>query len=198
LRNIRGLAPTSGLWRSIGKRVRLPGVRRRLFTILSALSLLLRVAMIAAWARSDTHRDARRFVWWGHDYAIASERGTLGIDNEENIADFEKKKWDETEAAWAQDRAIPTDDSEDFATHTAIHKHMMAIFKRQPPAPFRMSVPYWMLIAISAILPALWCVQFHRRCIRIAVGQCALCGYDVRATPQRCPECGTAVVKIAR
>ena len=52
------------------------------------------------------------------------------------------------------------------------------------------SVPFWLLIVLTATAGWLlgrgnWLV---RR--RVISGQCPACGYDVRATPNHCPECG--------
>ena len=60
------------------------------------------------------------------------------------------------------------------------------------PKDFRFSVPYCVLLVpcipgLLALLPA-W-----RRRRRVRQGLCGICGYDLRATPQRCPECGTMV-----
>jgi len=55
------------------------------------------------------------------------------------------------------------------------------------------AVPYWSIALVSAVLPAIavrrWVqARRHRR-----VGVCSACGYDLRATPDRCPECGKEV-----
>ena len=55
-------------------------------------------------------------------------------------------------------------------------------------------LPYWLLIGLTAILPSL---QFRRLVIlrrRRKHGLCLTCAYDLRASKDRCPECGTPVM----
>jgi len=54
----------------------------------------------------------------------------------------------------------------------------------------RILMPYWFAFVPTAAAPAWWLVSRFRR--RRAPGLCRRCGYDLRATPDRCPECGTA------
>jgi hypothetical protein len=61
--------------------------------------------------------------------------------------------------------------------------------------------PYWALLAAAAVLPAIWAVRqvgFARRRRRAATGRCVACGYDLRHTPERCPECGRDVPEALR
>ena len=50
--------------------------------------------------------------------------------------------------------------------------------------------PLWPALILTTLLP-IWSLTKTVR-HRHRKGQCAKCGYDMRATPTRCPECGTA------
>ena len=56
------------------------------------------------------------------------------------------------------------------------------------PAQWEVRVPDWAVVLAAAVLP----VATLRRRFREqrAIGHCRHCGYDLRATPGRCPECG--------
>jgi hypothetical protein len=56
-------------------------------------------------------------------------------------------------------------------------------------------IPFWaLLLPTLPLIPMPW--RRSRKVIQIAnrnaAGLCPSCGYDLRATPGRCPECGTA------
>jgi hypothetical protein len=59
---------------------------------------------------------------------------------------------------------------------------------------YRLAFPHWSIVMATSLLPAARLrsmLRAFRRRQRLP-GLCPTCGYDLRATPDRCPECGTA------
>jgi hypothetical protein len=58
------------------------------------------------------------------------------------------------------------------------------------------SFRYYTPAFASAILPTIWLILMLRRrrnVRRRTEGRCTICGYDLRASVGRCPECGTPI-----
>jgi hypothetical protein len=51
-------------------------------------------------------------------------------------------------------------------------------------------VPHWFVAAAALVIPAAGLWREERRLRRWRRARCPRCGYDLRATPGQCPECG--------
>jgi hypothetical protein len=62
------------------------------------------------------------------------------------------------------------------------------------------SAPHWLIVAATALPPLFWTGRRARRqwvrSRRRRVGRCVNCGFDLRATPERCPECGVVPADV--
>jgi hypothetical protein len=58
-------------------------------------------------------------------------------------------------------------------------------------------IPLWLPILLFAVLPiySIRSHQLQRKRLREQNHLCVQCGYDLRATPNQCPECGTIPIK---
>jgi hypothetical protein len=55
---------------------------------------------------------------------------------------------------------------------------------------FRLTLPYRLICGAFSVPTFVALNRLIQRCRRKASGRCVNCGYDLRASPERCPECG--------
>lgn len=60
-----------------------------------------------------------------------------------------------------------------------------------PPASLRRCViPFWIFLLAGSVLPLQTVFRRMRERFLLRAGRCIKCGYDMRASPTVCPECG--------
>jgi hypothetical protein len=222
-------------------------MRRRLFTFLSALSLLLCVGTCVMWVRSGRHAEVVTFAgsdrWravsvgggvmldrfrvtrrsgpWNKPYASTAEplvrysevlieygawkcnppQGEYGTW-ERDPAQGLQPRWERQDrpATFARSLirprvarpALPAVERVSFLAVTAWYNDSHTMEELWFTGR-RVWVPYWLAAATTAVLPLLWAriaTARLRRARRSRRNHCPSCGYDLRATPGRCPECG--------
>lgn len=165
--------------------------------IVSTLSFLLLAAVVVLWCRSPKHADLVTFYTpAGHLAGLASERTGLLLCTTEIPFGSEMGLSAQTMSA-SRDEFGPVHDllfdpsNERFhflGFHTATGTVGTWSWKYSA-----LIVPYWALIIPVGILPLMGFRRLIIRHRRKRRGQCLACGYDLRQSPDRCPECGRPV-----
>jgi hypothetical protein len=161
--------------------------RQWLFNSVAVISLLLCLAINAMWVVSFKHGSAVSYANRPHSSPqkirwIYASHGRIWFGYGENFASVLGMTYQWT-----------TLDS-----HAVICTHNFAGFGYTRFGELhQMSgivVPYWFVSLATASTPLIW--MYRRKTLtRGEPGCCNICGYDLRATPDRCPECGTVPVK---
>ncbi|HZL36418.1 MAG TPA: hypothetical protein VFC78_13950 [Tepidisphaeraceae bacterium] len=174
-------------------------MRRRLFTSLCALSLLLCVATTVIWLGSYRYTS----ISFYDEYVKAAPQrgvtvlfgnGRFYLEYRVDLADVSRPGWQ----SYLTGRKEPAFlngvifQNPTLANRLGFDSHRI---RNQSGTREWVVIPLWLAAIMMGALPILWVRRRAARAKSLRAGhrQCRRCGYDLRATPDRCPECGTIV-----
>ena len=192
-------------------------LRRLFIACLAAIAFLA----AGVWARSYFSTDGLRSVWSGHSQAsskktvlIATSRGIVAIEYESVLQlphVLTRMPWDGVDntavgRAWMVLHLNPRthDAISDYEGHISPWYRpdvdsVSQTIRLSPPWNgteqdhfLLVTVPIWIICILEGLVPMRAMVSAMRKHRRIRNGCCAVCGYDLRGSMNRCPECGSA------
>jgi hypothetical protein len=180
-------------------------MRRRLFNLAAGVSLVLCFATVALWVRSYRIPDALRLQVRrstganveDRTFYLGSVQGRLVLSSSVTFlthdpARIELDFPDHVGFAWRPPRSpwlAPRSTVDQFRV-VRIGSGWRAVPGGRTKRA-GLAFPLALLPLLAMVLPLRWWVWRRRAALRLQRDRCSCCGYDLRATPDRCPECGS-------
>ncbi|HEY8668404.1 MAG TPA: hypothetical protein VIL86_17265 [Tepidisphaeraceae bacterium] len=176
-------------------------MKTRLFTIISATSLLMGMVTSGLWLCSE--RFVLLMTVGGKSWALTTASCDGGF-----LAQFSRN--DDMDYPWRGGFDIVNHDLRRYGGPPRTEEELAVLYRPRVDETFLgfgfqpshalgytrrwiLRTPYPAILLTLAIPPVLWLRSRHRLRRRRGQALCLTCGYDLRATPERCPECGTVV-----
>lgn len=169
-----------------------------MFTVASAISLLLFVGTAALWMRSFTMQD--RLHWsrpFGYVF-LNSSRGRLSVFCWINKEPNQLGPWGLSRETMRNPEVL--DNSRRRWVIRYVHVPGFTVRTGAAQIAFTLfdvTASSWLVAMTTALLPTYWLALYRgkwRRNARLRAGCCTSCGYDLTAnTSGVCPECGTKI-----
>jgi hypothetical protein len=176
---------------------------RKLFNITSATCVILFIAVCVMWMRS--YRCAERIDWSRSDgqRTVYSSSGQLAVhlylvDWSNQPAQF-GWKYTKEQASYLLMRIEMFLCSDSSMVISEWDRFGFGWYRRTTNSSMIANIvaPFWSIALATAVIPMGWTTTRLRSRAKSRgdqrLGLCPNCGYDLRATPDRCPECGDVV-----
>lgn len=183
-------------------------MNRSLWRCVALVSLFVAAVSVIVSGGGFGARVGFQLHYAGQRWKVKAEHGNLVVDNSPQQA-FELHRlmecWDEEQrlARSYQDAQLASGDPHFLGlgtTYEVGYRYRQARARtdealRVPRSPaVSHSLWIWVITFPTSVLPALFLAANLRRWQRLRNDLCLRCGYDLRATPSRCPECGYSVL----
>jgi hypothetical protein len=200
-------------------------IAQLLFGLLTVLSVLVCFATVVLWIASYRTRDEWQFQCGDVRWELRSHKGRLVMDDGPQLLLEREERNRVLDLSWEKGRQLmdrqhslvkslsvanlKTPKGDEILTELGrlnedlmqLTTSEMALLRQPQRQRVVHSTSHWLIATVTALLPLaylMWClVTWKRQRMRRIGGLCFMCGYDLRASSSRCPECGTPIPATA-